>query len=92
MTVCFFDNLTGQFSTLLSKLLSTCPEEMFDSFFQIILSKFFSEWEQMVSDFWHKASDSFVKIAFQSSKGLHGVVSEERFMKLGAQFSRIFRQ
>ena len=35
MTVCLFDKLTGQFSTLLSKLLSTCPEELFDSFFKI---------------------------------------------------------
>ena len=32
-TVCFFDKLTERFSTLLSKLLSTCPEELFDSFF-----------------------------------------------------------
>ena len=92
MTVCFFDKLTGQFSTLLSKLLSTCPEEMFDSFFQNTLSKFLSEWEQMVSNYGQKASSSVVKIAFQSSKGLHRCVSEEKNMKLEAQFSRIFKQ
>ena len=67
MTVSFFDKLTGQFSTLWSKLLSTCPEELFDSFFQNISITFLSEWEQMVSDFWQTASGSVVKIAFQSS-------------------------
>ena len=51
MTVCFFDKLTGHFSTLLSKLLSTCPEKMFDSFFPNSFCTFLSEWEQMVSDF-----------------------------------------
>ena len=66
----FFRYLTGQFSKFLSKLLSTCPEELFDSFFQNIFSTFVSEWEQMVSDFWQKTSGSVVKIAFQSSKRL----------------------
>ena len=41
MTVCLFDKLTGHFSTLLSKLLSTCPEELSDSFFKIPLVHFF---------------------------------------------------
>ena len=91
MTVCFFDKLTGQFSTLLSKLLSTCPEELFDSFFQNILSTFLSEWEQMFSDFWQIASGSVVKIAFRSSIGLLRGASDERNMKLEAKFSRIFR-
>ena len=91
MTVCFFDKLTGQFLALLSKLLSTCPDELFDSFCQNISSTFLSEWEQMVSDFWQRASGSVVKIAFQSSMGLLGGVSDERNMKLKAQFSRIFR-
>ena len=91
MTVCFFDKLTGQFSILLSKLLSTCPEVLFDSFFQNILSTFLSEWEQMFSDFWQIASGSVVKIAFWSSIGLLRGVSDERNMKLEAQFSRIFR-
>ena len=90
MTVCFFDKLTGQFSALLSKLLSTCPEELFDSFSQNILSTIFSEWEQMVSDFWKIASGSVVRIAFRSSIGLLRGVSDERNMKLEAQFSRIF--
>ena len=91
MTVCFFDKLTGQFSILLSKLLSTCPEVLFDSFFQNILSTFLSEWEQMFSDFWQIASGSVVKIAFWSSRGLLRGVFDERNMKLEAQFSRIFR-
>ena len=46
----------------------------------------------MASDFWQKASGSFVKIEFQSSIGLLLVVSDERNMKLEAQCSRIFRQ
>ena len=46
----------------------------------------------MVSDFWRKASGSVVKIAFRSSIGLLRGVSDERNMKLEAQFSRIFRQ
>ena len=46
----------------------------------------------MVSDFWQLASRSVVKIAFQSSMGLFGGVSDERNMKLDAYFSRIFRQ
>ena len=92
MTVCFFDELTGQFSTLLSELLSTCPEELFDSFSQNMLSTFFLEWEQMVSDFWQIASGSVVRIAFHSSIGLLRGVSDERNMKLEAQFSRFFEQ
>ena len=92
MTVRFFNELTGQFSTLLSKLLSTSPEELFDSFFPNILSTFLSEWEQMVSDFWQVASGSVVKIAFRSSIGLLRAVSDERNMKLEAKYRRISRQ
>ena len=92
MTVRFFDELTGQFSILLSNLLSTCPEELFDSFFQNILSTFLSEWEQMVSDFWQIASGSVVKIAFRSSIGLLRAVSDERNMKLKAKNCLIFKQ
>ena len=91
MTVCLFDKLTGQFSTLLSKLLSTCPEELFDSFSQNILSTFLSEWGQMFSDFWQIASGSVVKFAFRSSRGLLQGVFDERNMKLEAEFSGIFR-
>ena len=50
MTVCLFDKLTGHFSTLLSKLLSTCPEELSDSFFKITLVHFFrsgNKWFQI---------------------------------------------
>ena len=50
MTVSFFDKLTGQFSTLLSKLLSTCPEELSDSFFKIFRLHFFrsgNKWFQI---------------------------------------------
>ena len=44
----------------------------------------------MVSDFWQKTSGNVVKIAFQSSKRLLRVVSDERNMRFEAQCCRIF--
>ena len=46
----------------------------------------------MVSDFLQKTSGSVVKIAFQSSKGLLRVVSDEGNMSYEAECCRIFRQ
>ena len=65
----FFRFLTGHFSTLLFELLSTCPEEQFDSFFlKMFLKRVFQAENKWFQIFGRKLQAVLPNLNFSSQK------------------------